>query len=184
MVVKTINSFQQVADVIAIPSLRKKSSDWESMLGSLGKLYTLGQPINWENFHRYTDGRKVKLPGYHFMETKHWLDIKQEGSTPFHPLLGSFVPNPSDVTIFKNSVNVHRLPFLKDHALGDKIIFPCVGYVDMLMTAGYATTHCSEGVYIKPTTPLCLRNFSIITPICLSEMQPTEFQVSEINISL
>jgi acyl transferase domain-containing protein len=147
------------------------------MLASVGKLYSLGRTINWENFHRYSGANKVELPGYAFDEKPYWLAIQDEGSNPFHPLLGSFVPNPSDVTIFKSSVNVHRLPFLKDHALGDKIIFPCVGYVDMLMTAGYAATLCSEGTYVKPTSALCVRNFSILTPVCLNEMQPTEFQV-------
>lgn len=167
----------KVADVVTSASLRRKCDDWETMLAALGKLYALGRPITWANFHRYSGGRRVELPGYHFEETPYWMNIKDEGSNPFHPLLGSFVPNPSDVTIFKSSVNVHRLPFLKDHALGDKIIFPCVGYVDMCMTAGYAATMCNEGSYSKPTSPLCVRNFSILTPVCLSEMTPTEFQV-------
>ncbi|XP_021946582.1 phenolphthiocerol synthesis polyketide synthase type I Pks15/1-like [Folsomia candida] len=172
-----MTNVDEVADVVTTASLRRKCDDWETMLAALGKLYALGRPITWANFHRYSGGRKVELPGYHFEETPYWMNIKDEGSNPFHPLLGSFVPNPSDVTIFKSSVNVHRLPFLKDHALGDKIIFPCVGYVDMCMTAGYAATMCNEGSYNKPTSPLCVRNFSILTPVCLSEMAPTDFQV-------
>ncbi|XP_035715748.1 phenolphthiocerol synthesis polyketide synthase type I Pks15/1 [Folsomia candida] len=172
-----MTNVDEVADVVTSASLRRKCDDWETMLAALGKLYALGRPITWANFHRYSGGRRVELPGYHFEETPYWMNIKDEGSNPFHPLLGSFVPNPSDVTIFKSSVNVHRLPFLKDHALGDKIIFPCVGYVDMCMTAGYAATMCNEGSYSKPTSPLCVRNFSILTPVCLSEMTPTEFQV-------
>ncbi|XP_021946548.1 phenolphthiocerol synthesis polyketide synthase type I Pks15/1-like [Folsomia candida] len=186
-----MTNVDEVADVVTSASLRRKCDDWETMLAALGKLYALGRPITWANFHRYSGGRRVELPGYHFEETPYWMNIKDEGSNPFHPLLGSFVPNPSDVTIFKSSVNVHRLPFLKDHALGDKIIFPCVGYVDMCMTAGYAATMCNEGSYIKPTSPLCVRNFSILTPVCLSEMTPTEFQVvvsrqsaGEINTSI
>ncbi|XP_035705542.1 phenolphthiocerol synthesis polyketide synthase type I Pks15/1 isoform X2 [Folsomia candida] len=174
-----INNVDDITDgVVTLGSLRRKAEDWDTMLGSLGKLHAMGRPINWENFHRYSSGEWAEnLPGYHFEETPYWMGIKDEGSTPFHPLLGSFIPNPSELAIFKSTVNVQRLPFLKDHSLGDKIIFPCVGYVDMCITAGYAATHCSEGNYVKPTMPMCVRNFSIVTPVCLSEMVPTEFQV-------
>ncbi len=156
------------------------------MLSSLSKLYSQGVPINWSNYHRYSGGSKTQLghllPGYAFEESSYWMPMKEDGSSPFHPLLGAFLPNATETTIFKNLLHVNRLPFLKDHALGDKIIFPCAGYLDMCMTAGYAATCCVEGSYVKPGTgsPLSLNNFSILTPIALNEMSPTEFQVSTI----
>lgn len=59
----------------------------------------------------------------------------------------------------------------------DKIIFPCAGYVDMCMTAGFADVKCEEGAYIRPTCPIAVTNFEISTPVCLSESQGTDFQV-------
>ncbi|XP_035707663.1 mycocerosic acid synthase-like polyketide synthase [Folsomia candida] len=165
-------------EISAVPSLRRKADDWETMLSSLGRLYTHGIPINWKNFHRYSNRVKIEIPGYHFEDTSHWIAINDDGSLPFHPLLGGFVHNPSAVTIFRNSLNVNRIPFLKDHGVGDKILFPCAGYLDMCITAGYCAAECKNGVFTKPLTPLCLQNFAIHTPVCLSEMCPTEFQVT------
>lgn len=61
--------------------------------------------------------------------------------------------------------------------IGDKIIFPCAGYTDMCMTAGFADAKCEEGVYVKPTSPIAVTNFEISTPICLNDTQGTDFQV-------
>lgn len=157
------------------------------MLYSLGRLYSFGVPINWENIHRYSDGTKIEIPGYHFEQHSHWITFNDDGSLPFHPLLGGFVPNPGAVTVFKNNINVNRVPFLKDHRVGDKMLFPCAGYLDMCMTAGYAAANCPDGVFVKPLKALCIQNFEIHTPVCMSEASPTEFQVSSyarVNVSM
>lgn len=143
------------------------------------KFYYSGISINWGNFTRYSDGKITKLPPYHFESTAHWVELKDDGSTPFHPLLGAYNPNPSNLTMFKNVLDLNFVPFLKDHKLGEKIIFPCVGYLDMLMTGGYAASSCREGVYTKPPldSPLCIRDFEIVTPIALNDTGSTEFQI-------
>lgn len=119
----------------------------------------------------------IDLPGYHFEDTSHWISINDDGSLPFHPLLGGLVPGPSTVTVFKNILNVNCVPFLKDHKLEDNILFPCAGYLDICMTAGYCASNCRDGRFTKPQNPLCLKEFEIHTPICLNEMSHMEFQV-------
>ncbi|XP_035710254.1 phenolphthiocerol synthesis polyketide synthase type I Pks15/1 isoform X2 [Folsomia candida] len=171
------NSEEISDNIILLPSVRRNESNWVTILDSMGKLYKEGIPIKWENFHRFTSATKIDLPGYVFDESPHWIKIKDDGTVPFHPLLGSYIPNASDVTIFQSSVNVNRVQFLRDHRLGEKIIFPCAGYLDMCLTAGYAALQCDEGKYRKPTTSLAIQNFSIASPICMSEMHSTEFQV-------
>ena len=95
------------------------------MLTTLGKLYSLGASINWEKFHRFSSTcHKVDIPGYSFEDKRHWLEMKQDGRTPFHPLVGGFLPNPSDTRIFRQEISAARLTFLTEHALGDKVIFP------------------------------------------------------------
>lgn len=175
---KNLLQILQIADnLILLPSIRKKNSDWGTILSTLAKLYTVGIPIKWTNFHRFSNAKKVDLPGYIFEETSHWLNIGDGGTTPFHPLLGSYIPNASENAISESRVNVKRVPFLKDHLIGDKIIFPCAGYMDMCMTAAYADSHCEEGSYTKPSGALALNHFEILTPVCLNETQDTEFQV-------
>lgn len=164
-------------DLIVLPSIRKNRSDWATILLSLSQLYTLGIPVNWEKFHRYSQAKKIDLPGYVFEEKSHWMVIQDKGTNPFHPLLGSYFPNASEITIFESNVHVQRLPFLKDHLIGDKIIFPCAGYMDMCMTSGFAHAKCDEGAYFKPINAISISNFVISTPICLNEDQGTDFQV-------
>ncbi|XP_021959215.1 narbonolide/10-deoxymethynolide synthase PikA1, modules 1 and 2-like [Folsomia candida] len=171
------NSDEISDNIILLPSVRRNESNWITILDSMGKLHKEGIPIKWENFHRFTSATKIDLPGYVFDESPHWIKIKDDGTVPFHRLLGSYIPNASDVTIFQSSVNVNRVQFLRDHRLGEKIIFPCAGYLDMCLTAGYAALQCDEGKYRKPTTSLAIQNFSIASPICMSEMHSTEFQV-------
>lgn len=149
------------------------------MLTSLGNLYQHGVSIDWSSFHRYTDAKKVTLPGYHFDETRFWINIKDDGSLPFHPLLGGFLLNPSEVTMFKNQMNIRYIPFLKDHTIGDKIIFPCAGYLDMCSTAGLTTSNPNVKDLLRSNPAITVKNFAIHVPVCLTETNPTEFQVSE-----
>lgn len=68
----------QISEISAIPSIRRKSNDWETMLSSVGKLYTCGISINWNNFHRYSSGKIIEVPGNHFEETRHWIPINDD----------------------------------------------------------------------------------------------------------
>ncbi|XP_035712782.1 phenolphthiocerol synthesis polyketide synthase type I Pks15/1 [Folsomia candida] len=172
-----INGDELTSELRVLPSIRKNAPDWSTILSSFAQLYSLGTWVNWENFHRFSAAKKIDLPGYVFEEKSHWMTLQDKGSYPFHPLLGSYFPNPSENTIFESNVNVQRLPFLRDHVIIDKIIFPCAGYVDMCMTAGFADVKCEEGAYIRPTCPIAVTNFEISTPVCLSESQGTDFQV-------
>ncbi|XP_035709867.1 6-deoxyerythronolide-B synthase EryA2, modules 3 and 4-like [Folsomia candida] len=173
-----LENIDEIVEIsILAPSLKKNEPEWETMLSTLGKLYLTGIKINWSGFHRYTNARKVDVPGYQFDEVPYWVTVKNGNRTHFHPLLGVYVPNASDITIFNNSIDVQRLPFLKDHSLGDKIIYPCAGYLDMCMTSSYVASECKRGMFTKPTSMLTITNFSIITPICLTEGQPIDTQV-------
>ncbi|XP_035716828.1 narbonolide/10-deoxymethynolide synthase PikA1, modules 1 and 2 [Folsomia candida] len=173
-----LENIDEIVEIsILAPSLKRNEPEWETMLSTLGKLYLAGIKINWSGFHRYTNGRKVDVPGYQFDEIPYWVTVKNRNRTHFHPLLGAYVPNASDLTIFNNSIDVQRLPFLKDHSLGDKIIYPCAGYLDMCMTSSYVASECKRGMFTKPTSMLTISNFSIITPICLTEGQPIDTQV-------
>lgn len=165
--------------IVCQPSLRRKHDDWATILSSLGKLYTMGFQIKWQNFHRFSQGMKIDLPGHVFEEKQYWLSIQEDGTIPFHPLVGAHLPNASGVKIFKNDLSVHRVPFLQDHVLGNKLIFPGAAMLEMCLVAGFASTFPSEGNYPGGTTTsgICVKNFSIESPVCLNDKKSTEFQV-------
>ncbi|MCB9941402.1 MAG: AMP-binding protein [Planctomycetaceae bacterium] len=49
-----------------LPSLTRGSSDCETMLYSLGKLYAAGAKVDWQSFYRPFAGSRVSLPTYAF----------------------------------------------------------------------------------------------------------------------
>ncbi|NJQ97643.1 MAG: acyltransferase domain-containing protein, partial [Hydrococcus sp. CSU_1_8] len=57
-----------------LPSLKQTTEDWSVLLTSLGELYLQGVAVNWENFDRDYDRKKVELPTYPFQRKRYWID--------------------------------------------------------------------------------------------------------------
>ena len=73
-------------------SLRRNECERAALLGSLGRLYTLGADIDWQKLYP-THASVVKLPSYPFQAEVHWResDITRQirlGKS-VHPLLGN-----------------------------------------------------------------------------------------------
>ena len=88
------------AVVMAVPSLEREKDEQASLLSSLGRLYTIGYPVNWKRLFP-VGGKVVPLPAYPWQRQRYWLDIKpaQAGNRPaaaggdVHPLLGVRLPD-------------------------------------------------------------------------------------------
>ena len=63
------------AVVTAVPSLEREKDEEASLLGSLGRLYTIGYPVNWKRLFP-VPGKVVSLPAYPWQRQHFWLDIK------------------------------------------------------------------------------------------------------------
>ncbi|RIK32672.1 MAG: short-chain dehydrogenase [Anaerolineae bacterium] len=61
-----------------LPSLRQGHEDWQALLGSLGKLYTLGADIHWQDFDCDYERRKRILPTYPFQRERYWVDTTRQ----------------------------------------------------------------------------------------------------------
>lgn len=59
---------------IALPSLKPKTSDWETVLSTLAQLYVRGANIDWVGFDRDYRRRRIGLPTYPFQRIRHWPD--------------------------------------------------------------------------------------------------------------
>ena len=88
---------------------------------------------------------KVPLPTYPFQRERYWaaaltLPMKQVvPSTEIHPLLGMCLPsaaNTSDV-IFEQIIllNKHNFSYLKHHEIFHHVVFPGVGFVELMFSA-------------------------------------------------
>ncbi|GET39291.1 hypothetical protein [Microseira wollei] len=76
---------------MVIPSLRRKESERLMMLGSLGKLYTLGYPVDWHQLYPQA-GNFVRLPSYPWQRQRYWYESVESqqsrlGTNPLFPNL-------------------------------------------------------------------------------------------------
>jgi acyl transferase domain-containing protein/NADPH:quinone reductase-like Zn-dependent oxidoreductase/short-subunit dehydrogenase/ubiquinone/menaquinone biosynthesis C-methylase UbiE/acyl carrier protein len=121
-------------------SLRRDDRERAALLGSLGRLYTLGADIDWHKLHP-ADATAIKLPAYPFQAEVHWREShitrRIRLGESVHPLLGNRleVPKPS----WSATLDTAGLTYLLDHRIGDSIIFPGAGYVEMALAAARET---------------------------------------------
>ena len=129
----------------------------------LSRLYLNGVPIDWKGFDKPYHRKKVSLPTYPFQRERYWVEALKtlrKRSLPENadPLLGESVPLPTEEKLFRNEVDLHRLPYLQDHKAYENIIFPGVGYAQLLLLSGRKLFQ-SESVAIQ--------NLSIRTASCI-----------------
>ena len=117
-------------------SLRRENRERAALLGSLGRLYSLGAEIDWHRLYP-VDATTIRLPSYPFQSESHWRESDQARrirvGRPVHPLLGIRleVPKPS----WKVDLDSSDLSYLADHRIGDSTVFPGAGYVEMALAA-------------------------------------------------
>ncbi len=138
-----------------LPSLRRKEPEQVVMLGSFGKLYTLGYLVNWNRIYP-EGGTFVRLPFYPWQKERYWHEsIESQQSRlgqsfsrsllkeQIHPLLGCQLE--SAQPIWDGVIDKQHLTYLNDHRVQGTVIFPASGYIEMALAA--AREIFSEGHY-------------------------------------
>lgn len=119
-----------------LPSLRRKENERATMLGSLGALHSLGVAVDWPAL--FPAAQAVRLPTYPWQAEHYWNEAREWRETrlaaPLHPLLAQN-KNDADPT-WETQLDLEALPFLKDHRVRERIVFPAAGYIEMALGAG------------------------------------------------
>jgi myxalamid-type polyketide synthase MxaE and MxaD len=130
-----------------LPSLRREEDEHTVLLGSLGALYTLGYPVDW-NLIYPTGGRCVRLPFYPWQRERcwlepsardtdsHWKQVSRSG-TGNHPLLGRHFKSahPAGTHFWETTLDRNSLPYLNDHRIQGVAVLPASAYVEMALAA-------------------------------------------------
>jgi myxalamid-type polyketide synthase MxaE and MxaD len=130
-----------------LPSLRREEDEHAVLLGSLGALYTLGCPVDW-NLIYPTGGRCVPLPFYPWQREHWWLEpsagdtdshreqVSRSG-TGNHPLLGRHFKSahPAGTHFWETTLDKNSLPYLDDHRIQGVAVLPASAYVEMALAA-------------------------------------------------
>lgn len=124
-----------------------EEGDWRQRLRKLAEAYVRGAKIDWATFDRGYPRRRVALPSYPFQRKRYWISHQKPPSSLrketdvgapaeyLHPLLGFRVNSPLSPTQYESELSIFTQPFLKDHYIGKKIVFPMTGYLEMAVAA-------------------------------------------------
>ena len=159
----------------SLPSARREEPEQAVILSSLGSLYTLGYPIDWQRLYPH-GGRFVRLPSYPWQRKRYWLDkpaagagAAAGGSGPSvgHPLLGRRLPALAHLPgsqFWQAAPDPRLLPYLADQHRDGVAVAPGAVFVAMALAA--AEDAFERGV---PT----LTELAICEPLVIPESAAT-----------
>ncbi|KAI0552402.1 PKSKA1 [Xylaria curta] len=118
------------------------------LYNATGQLFLAGASVNFARVNRYKNNSViVDLPNYAWNHsTKYWHESQASKDWRFkpfinHDLLGSKMNGTSwHSPVFKKTLKLVDLPWLKDHKIGSQIVFPAAAYISMAIEAIYQTT--------------------------------------------
>ncbi|WP_435852311.1 SDR family NAD(P)-dependent oxidoreductase [Streptomyces sparsogenes] len=153
------------ADATVLETLRRDEGGFTTLLRSLATAQVHGVALDTKALFAQAPARPTELPTYPFQRARYWLDalgatapaadragVRAAG----HPLLGAVVELADDRgAVFTGRLSLADLPWLADHALGDTVVLPGAGFVELALHAGHETG-CDRLADLTLETPLVL----------------------------
>ncbi|WP_019305965.1 SDR family NAD(P)-dependent oxidoreductase, partial [Mycobacterium avium] len=129
-----------------IPSLGRDDGGPDRFWLSAGQAFVSGVVVDWCAMLDGLGGRRVDLPTYGFVRQHFWLPGGSTGSSDVaalglrgaeHGLLGAVLPRPdSGGVVLTGRLSTSAQAWLADHAVGDTVLFPGAGFVELAIRAG------------------------------------------------
>lgn len=122
---------------LVLPSLRRQRPERATLLGTLGALHVNGHEADWRGLYPQASSA-IRLPEYPWQKEHFWHEpaySAQLRTRPqLNPLLKLTLQNIHPT--WETALNKNVLTWLKDHRVGQHLIFPGAGYVEMALAAG------------------------------------------------
>ncbi|KHN94311.1 polyketide synthase [Metarhizium album ARSEF 1941] len=168
-------------DVPYVASLTRGVPDFEGLLTMAGTLFSLGYPVDIvaanQNLSQNSQGALVAaptgtmlndLPKYTWEHRRYWSEtryIREHRQREFrhatlgHRVAGSVVRHP----LFRNYFRLSELPWLNEHVVENKVVFPGAGYISMAIEAAIRTEDIEsvKMIYLKD---IVVKNALLIPP--------------------
>ncbi|WP_307822166.1 type I polyketide synthase [Streptomyces flavofungini] len=137
-------------DTVFVPTLRSDRPEPDALTLAAAHLYVRGAKLD-AAVALAGPGRRVDLPTYAFQHDRYWLTAAVapagDGATAAlgvaagdHPLLRAAVALPdSDGVVFTGRLSTRTHPWLADHGVGGRVLFPGTGFLDLAL---HAASHC------------------------------------------
>ena len=147
-----------------------------SLLGAVGKLHSLNVPIGLESL--FPVGSCLPdLPRYPWNhEDSYWYETRlskewRQRRYPYHDLLGVKLPESTELEpVWRNMFHLTNVPWVRDHRVGENVIFPFAGYIALAGEAVRQMTEVEDGFVV--------RNIIVSTALVLNDSRPTEIMAS------
>ncbi len=161
-----------LGEAVWLASLREKRDNWETMLTSLGMLYTQGSQVDWPGFEKDYHRHKVVLPTYPFQRQRYWPEgngrrgvSRDQGD---HPLLGTGIRSPlHPETVYTRTISGAESQMLDDHRIYGLSIFPGTGYLELALEVGR----------LHHYSPVVIRGLEIEQPLLFREGSSQQVQM-------
>ncbi|WP_410586369.1 SDR family NAD(P)-dependent oxidoreductase [Amycolatopsis sp. lyj-23] len=125
------------SDTVArLASLRRDRPQREQLAETLGQLYELGAEPAWDRVHP-GPREHLGLPRYPWHRERHWIESaasRQRRLGHDGPRL-SGRPVPSVSPVRDVELPASAFPYLRDHKVGESVIFPGSGYLEAALAA-------------------------------------------------
>ena len=140
-------------EVPYLASLTRGVPDYVSLLTTAGQLFALGYPVDLAAVNsdvfmssngtvsKVNSGNRLKnLPSYSWDHAKYWAEtrvIKEHRQREArHTLLGARIPGSVEThPRWRNFLRRSEIPWLSDHQIEGKVIFPAAGYITIAVEA-------------------------------------------------
>ncbi|MEV4052482.1 SDR family NAD(P)-dependent oxidoreductase [Amycolatopsis sp. NPDC049688] len=120
------------ADVLGLPSASRRVDERTAFLTSLARLHVLGLP---GVLAARPQTPPVELPGPVWRHERFWpRRAVRTGGT--HPLLGVHIEDPGGGHLWRGDAGTAALPWLADHTVAGKPVFPATGFLELALAAG------------------------------------------------
>lgn len=117
--------------------MNRRSSGLERLLKGIDEAFTLGADLDWDCLFA-APGPCIDLPTYPFQRESFWFKPSPEATGPVFrhreaPMLG--VRPLRDLPVWETVMDLSHHPFLTDHVVGEGVVFPAAGFLEMALEA-------------------------------------------------
>ncbi|CAG8903343.1 unnamed protein product [Penicillium egyptiacum] len=159
-----------------ISTFVRNQDSTESFLNAIGQLHVLNAVSKLDKV--ICEGSTLPdLPRYPWNHSKRfWYESRlskewRHREHKYHDLLGVRVTESPDFhPLFRNLFHLDNAPWIRDHKVGDDIVFPFAGYAAMIGEAVRQLTGVNEA--------FTLRNITVSTALVLNEGPPVEIMTT------
>ncbi|MBT2400484.1 non-ribosomal peptide synthetase/type I polyketide synthase [Streptomyces sp. ISL-100] len=133
---------QAAEGVLTLTSIRREEDEAARFTTSLAALHNVGCAIDWGVLHPRGAGRTVPLPRYPWKRDRYWTEPAPVAQVRLgrvdHPLLGRRLATAEPA--WEAQLDVESAPYLGDHRIQGRTLFPAAGYIEMAAQAVRAMT--------------------------------------------